>query len=162
MLDVIKDRTIALLDNFRRTVLTANLEYKLYNQPLYKHIYHALYWLNYWYCAPENYMGAKFHTENLDSLDIQTSIHISQEDLLEYLETVKNKTLAYLDALTEDKLEEIPENCEDKTRFACILGQFIHCDFHLGNVNGITIEKTGKWVYIPSRERDINGALFDE
>lgn len=162
MMDVIQDRSAALMDNFRRTILTADLDYQLYNQPLWKHIYHALYWFDYWFCTPENFVGAKFHTENLQSLDIVSDIRISQTELLDYFESVRAKTLAYLSNLSEDMLEEIADDCEDKTRFACILGQFSHSYIHLGNVNAITIERTGKWVYIPCRERDTNNALFDE
>lgn len=162
MIDVITDRTIALLDNFRRTILTADLNYKLYNQPLWKHIYHALYWFDYWYAAPEKYIGADFHCDNLESLDIENDIEVSQEELLAYLEAVRVKTFKYLDSLTEDILEEIPKGCEDKTRFACILGQFAHCYIHLGNVNSVTINQTGKWVTVANRETDKDNPLFDE
>ena len=162
MIDIIRDRTIALMDNFRRTILTADLNSRLYNQPLWKHIYHALYWFDYWYCTPENYLGAKFHMENLHSLDIKSDIQISEADLLAYFESVKEKTVAYLDNLNEKMLDEIAKDCEDKTRFACILGQFAHCYTHLGNVNAMTIEKTNKWVYIPCRECDTEKPLFEE
>ena len=87
---------------------------------------------------------------------------ISKEEMISYLDKVKNKTIVYLDNFDETMFEEICDGCEDKTRFACMLGQFPHVAFHLGNVNSITIKETGKWVYIPCRERDTDNGLFDE
>lgn len=52
MSDVIRDMTYGLMDNFRRVILTCDLNKKLYNQPLWKHIYHAMYWFDYWCCTP--------------------------------------------------------------------------------------------------------------
>lgn len=161
MLEVIKDRTIAILDDFRRTILTCEWDYQLYYQPLWKHIYHALYWFDYWYCTPENFVGALFHIENLHSLDEKSDIYITQEEMIDYLNKVYSKTICYLDNLDENSLEEICNDCDDKTRFACIVGQFIHVCFHLGNINGITIKETNRWVYIPNREKDINKSLFE-
>ncbi len=58
MLDVLIDMTFGLIDNFRRTILTCDLDKKLYNQPLGKHIYHSMYWFDYWCCTPQNFVGA--------------------------------------------------------------------------------------------------------
>ncbi len=97
MADVLRDMTYGLMDNFRRTILTCDLNSKLYNQPLWKHIYHAMYWFDYWCCTPENYVGADFHCENLHSLDITSDIIVTQEDLLNYFEIIKSKTTNYLE-----------------------------------------------------------------
>ena len=53
MLDVIRDMTYGLMDNFRRVILTCDLNKELYNQPLWKHIYHAMYWFNSCCCTPK-------------------------------------------------------------------------------------------------------------
>ncbi len=89
-------------------------------------------------------------------------MHLSDVDLLEYFEKVKEKTVTYLNNLNEKMLDEIAKDCEDKTRFACILGQFSHCYIHIGNINSVTISNTGKWVYIPALERDTKKPIFDE
>lgn len=161
MLLVLRDRTIGLLDNFRRCLLTADLQRTLYNQPLWKHIYHALYWFDYWYGAPENYIGAPFHCDGLENLDLPINTQVSQSDLLAYLKAVEEKTLVYAQALTEEKLSEIPAGCGDKTRFACILGQFIHAYSHIGIVNGMMIEQTGAWTTFAIRAADQNKDLFE-
>lgn len=161
MADVLRDMTYGLMDNFRRTILTCDLNKKLYNQPLWKHIYHAMYWFDYWCCTPENFAGADFHCDNLQSLDIESDIIVIQEDLLNYFEIIKSKTTDYLQNLTEDKLNEVVENCDNKSRFECILGQFRHASFHLGNVNAMTINDTGNWPYVSARENDIAHELFE-
>lgn len=161
MTDVIRDMTYGLMDNYRRAILTCDLNKKLYNQPSWKHIYHALYWFDYWCCTPEKYIGAAFHCDNLHSLDIESDVIVTQEELLHYFEIVKAKTADYLKKLTEDKLNEIAKNCNGKSRFECILGQFRHVGFHLGNVNAMTIESTGKWPYVAAREGDYTQDLFE-
>lgn len=159
--DVVRDMTYGLMDNFRRTILTCDLNKELYNQPLWKHIYHAMYWFDYWCCTPENFVGAVFHSDNLHSLDIKSDIAVTEEDLLKYYDIIKSKTYNYLESLTEDKLNEVVENCDGKSRFECILGQFRHVSFHLGNVNAMTIEATGEWPYVSAREKDCMQGLFE-
>lgn len=161
MSDILRDMTYGLMDNFRRTILTCDLNSKLYNQPLWKHIYHAMHWFDYWCCTPENFVGANFHCDNLNSLDLKSDIIVTKEDLLNYFEIIKSKTTNYLKKLTEDKWNEVIENCDGKSRFECILGQFRHTSFHLGNVNAMTIEDTGEWPYVSARENDYTHDLFE-
>lgn len=161
MSDVLRDMTYGLMDNFRRTILTCDLNSKLYNQPLWKHIYHAMYWFDYWCCTPQNFVSADFHCNNLHSLDIKSDIIVTQEDLLNYFEIIKSKTTDYLESLTEEKLNEVVENCDGKSRFECVLGQFRHVAFHLGNVNAMTINDTGEWPYVSAREKDYLQDLFE-
>lgn len=159
--DIICDMTYGLMDNFRRAILTCDLNKKLYNQPLWKHIYHAMYWFDYWCCTPKNFVGAEFHCENLHSLDIESDITISQKELLNYFEIIKSKTTDYLKNLTEDMLNEVVADCDNKSRFECVLGQFRHTSFHLGNVNAMTIEATGEWPYVSARGKDLIHDLFE-
>ncbi len=59
------------------------------------------------------------------------------------------------------KLNEVVEDCDNKSRFECILGQFRHVCFHLGNVNAMTINDTGNWPYVSAREKDTIHDLFE-
>lgn len=120
-----------------------------------------MYWFDYWCCTPQNFIGADFHCKNLHSLDKESDIVVTQEDLLNYYEIIKSKTIDYLENLTEDKLNEVVKNCDNKSRFECILGQFRHVCFHLGNVNAMTIEDTGEWSYVSAREKDFTHELFE-
>lgn len=81
--------------------------------------------------------------------------------MLSYFVSIKSKTISYLENLTEDNLNDIVENCDNKSRFECVLGQFRHVSFHLGNVNAMTIEDTGKWPYVSARENDYKEDLFE-
>lgn len=161
ILDVIRDMTYGLIDNFRRVILTCDLNKKLYNQPLWKHIYHAMYWFDYWCCTPQNFIGAEFHCDNMHSLDVVSDIKVTQDDLLKYYDIINAKTYNYLENLTEDMLNEVVADCDNKSRFECILGQFRHVGFHLGNVNAMTIENTGEWPYVSAREKDYTHDLFE-
>lgn len=120
-----------------------------------------MYWFDWWCCTPQNFAGADFHCGNLHSLDIRPDIKVTQAELLNYFEIIKAKTSNYLESLNKDNLNEIVKNCNGKSRFECILGQFRHVSFHLGNVNAMTIEVTGEWPYVSAREEDYTHDLFE-
>lgn len=161
MSSVLMDMTCGLMDNFRRVILTCDLNKELYNQPLWKHIYHAMYWFDYWCCTPQNFIEAAFHCDNLHSLDIKSDVTVTQEDLLNYDEIIKSKTYDYLKNLTDDMLNEIVDNCDNKSRFECVLGQFRHVGFHLGNINAMTINDIGEWPYVSARIKDYSHDLYE-
>ncbi len=94
-------------------------------------------------------------------MDIESDIIVTQEDLLNYFEIIKSKTTNYLENLTEDMLNEVIADCDNKSRFECILGQFRHVGFHLGNVNAMTIDNTGEWPYVSAREKDYMQDLLE-
>ena len=81
--------------------------------------------------------------------------------MLKYYDIIKSKTYNYLENLTENTLNEVIANCDNKSRFECILGQFRHASFHLGNVNAMTIEDIGEWPYVSAREKDYMHGLFE-
>lgn len=51
----IRDKGYALINNLGRVIFTADLDYILYHVPLWKHIYHALYWFDYHFAGSTNY-----------------------------------------------------------------------------------------------------------
>ena len=65
----------------------------------------------------QNFIGADFHCNNLHSLDVISDITVKQEDLLNYFEIIKSKTTNYLENLTEDMLNEVVADCDNKSRF---------------------------------------------
>ena len=84
----------------------------------------------------------------MDNPDTPCETVLSDDLLLDYLHAVREKTLAYLDSLTNDELNDCPENCE-YTRLELILMQFRHISVHTGMLNGQTIERTGRFpVYV--------------
>lgn len=84
----------------------------------------------------------------MDNPDTPCETVLSDDPLLDYLHAVREKTLAYLDSLTDDELNDCPENCE-YTRLELIPMQFRHISVHTGMLNGQTIERTGRFpVYV--------------
>ncbi len=107
------------------------------------------------------YKEPPFHEEGLDNPDKPASVVLSDEQLLDYLSRIEQKTYDYLDSLTDEMLCECPENCEH-TRMELILRQFRHISFHTGMLNGQTAVATGKfpmWVSQADKYVD-DGILF--
>ena len=72
------------------------------------------------------------------------TVVLTDAQLLEYLHRVEQKTLAYLDTLTDEMLYGQPENCP-YTRMELVLRQYRHFLFHIGMLNGQTAAATGKF-----------------
>ena len=86
---------------------------------------------------------------------------LTDEQLLDYLSRIEQKTYDYLDSLTDEMLYECPENCEH-TRMELVLRQFRHISFHTGMLNGQTAVATGQfpmWVSQADKYVD-DGILF--
>ena len=99
----------------------------------------------------------------MDNPDNPCAVELSDTELVEYLEKVRQKTFGYLDALTDKELYECPENCEF-TRMDLVLIQFRHMSFHTGMLNGQTVEQKGKFpVYVSPHTADrLKNGLYDE
>ncbi len=156
----IRDKGYALIDNLGRVIETANLNRILFDVPIWKHIYHALYWFDYWFAGPENYVGAPFHENNLDSIDYPCTFDISKQQLIFYFKTVSDKSKKYLDDLADENLTEQPIG-SDTNRLGLILGQFRHVYAHIGNINCTTIIDAGKWPLVAGAANDFTKGLFE-
>ena len=129
--------------------------------PCWRWAYHALHSADKWFINPCVYEEPTFHEEGLDNPDKPASTVLTDEQLLDYLAMIEQKTYDYLDSLTDDMLYECPENCEH-TRLELVLRQFRHISFHTGMLNGQTAVATGKfpmWVSQADKYVD-DGILF--
>jgi hypothetical protein len=160
LVDVISERSLVLLNNLERIIHTSNLEYMFCGMPIWKHIYHTLYWFDYWFTGPDKFCGAIFHEENLHSLDIPSNKTISREQLVSYHKIISEKTKRFLDNLSDDMLYEQTEDCEG-IRMETILGQFRHAYCHIGSINGTTIVEAGKWPFVAGRASDFSKGLYE-
>ena len=107
------------------------------------------------------YEEPPFHEEGLDDPEKPASAVLTDEQLLDYLAQIEQKTYAYLDSLTDEMLCECPESC-GHTRMELVLRQFRHLSFHTGMLNGQTAVATGKfpmWVSQADQYVD-DGILF--
>ncbi len=140
----IKKQTEVMFTNADIMLKTCDMDFILCDMPIWKHIYHMLHSLDRWFINPYEYSEPDFHEENLNSLDIPSDKELSYEQLEGYLEEIKNKTLNYIDGLSDEMLYEIPDRCK-VNRLGLMLQQYRHFYAHLGNINGTTIMATNKW-----------------
>ena len=71
----------------------------------------------------------------MDNPDNSATIVLSDKQLLEYLDRIEEKTLDYLDSITDEMLYKKPENCP-YTRMGLVLRQFRYRSFYTGMLNG--------------------------
>ena len=160
LMNPIRDRGYALIDNLGRLIQTADLEYVFFNVPIWKHIYHTLYWFDYHFATPLGFIGADFHELNLESIDAQTTKSITKEQLIKYYISISVKSKKYLNELNDQMLYEQPEGYETN-RLGIILGQFRHAYCHIGNINCTTIIRTGEWPLVASHKEDFEKGLYE-
>ena len=71
----------------------------------------------------------------MDNPDNSATIVLSDKQLLEYLDRIEEKTLNYLDSITDEMLYKKPKNCPN-TRMELVLRQFRYLSFYTGMLNG--------------------------
>jgi hypothetical protein len=159
----IKHHTETLFDNTDILLKTCNLDFILCDFPIWKHVYHMLHSCDQWFINPHQYTEPDFHEPNMNSLNIMTERKLSREELSLYLGSIRQKILAYIDTLTDDRLYEIPEGCSGN-RLSLIISQFRHFYAHLGNINATTIIETNQWprvIGITGKSGNSSEGLFE-
>lgn len=155
---IIKNMVIPNFINIETSIKTYDRNADCCGSPAWRYVYHALHSADKWFFNPFEYDEPAFHQTGMDNPDNKCSVVLSDEQLLEYLMKIKEKTCDYLDTLTDEMLYEKPKNCP-YTRLELVLRQFRHLSFHTGMLNGQTAERTGKFpVY--SYEDSKDGSLF--
>ena len=112
--------------------------------PCWRWAYHAIHSADKWFINPFSYDEPPFHEAGMDNPFTPCTVVLTDAQLLEYLHRVEQKTLAYLDTLTDEMLYGQPENCP-YTRMELVLRQYRHFLFHIGMLNGQTAAATGKF-----------------
>ena len=159
LVDVIQLHTEMIFDNANNMLQTCNMDFILCDFPIWKHVYHMLHSCDQWFINPNHYNEPDFHEPNMNSLDIMTEKVLSREDLLKYLECVREKIMRYIDSLTDEMLYEIPLD-GTTNRLSHILGQYRHFYAHLGNINATTIIETNKWPRVQGYKSE-SGELYE-
>ena len=157
---IISEQTETLFHNVNIMLMTCCLDAILYNQPIWKHVYHMLHSLDRWFINPDKYTEPLFHTPGLNSLDAPSENALSREDLRAYCEGIRTKIFLYLETLTDDLLTGTPEGCV-YSRMALILGQYRHTYAHLGTINATTIGASGKWPRLVGLNSEATDALWE-
>ena len=160
---MIKRQVTANFANLETAVKTYDRSALICSAPAWRYVYHTIHSADKWFFNPNVYTEPDFHEAGMDNPDNLCAVTLSDEQLLAYLYQVKEKTLSYLDGLTDEALYEKPEAC-DLTRLELILAQFRHISFHTGMLNGNTIERTGRFpVFVSPWTIDrLEKGLYDE
>lgn len=126
------------------------------DMPLYKHIYHTLHSLDFWFINPfdKNYTEPYFHISDLNNLDILTDRKISNDEIYDYYFSIEQKIKRYIKDLTDEELLTKPIDCK-YNKFTLILAQFRHLHTHMGMIMGWIISETGKWPTVLGLEHPI-------
>ena len=112
--------------------------------PAWRFVYHTLHSADKWFFNPNIYTERAGFEDGSDNPFRPITHEWSDEELLELLESVRQKTADYLADLTDDQLNEYPPECPF-TRLELILMQFRHISVHIGMLHGLTVEKTGRF-----------------
>lgn len=160
--EMIKKQTDANFLNLITAIKTYDRNAQVCGTPAWRFVYHTIHSADKWFFNPYIYDEPEFHEEGMDNPYAPCSTEFSDEQLLDYLDRVRRKTADYLGSLTDDRLGEYPEKC-DMTRLELILMQFRHISTHIGMLNGLTTEKTGKFpVYVTPYSLDrLKNGWFD-
>lgn len=134
----------------------AQLKVMISDMPLWKHVYHVLHSLDQWIINPFKYEDPSFHEPDMNSLYHLGERTLSKKELSVYFEGIKAKTNDYLSGLSDEMLEQKPQDCPF-TKLTLILGQYRHTMLHLGIIHYCIRNETGKWPkyigtssYVPS------------
>ena len=123
-------------------------------------IFLLIYYLLLYLSNAYDYEEPSFHENGMDNPDNPTSVVLSDEQLLSYLDEIEKKTMEYLDSLTDDMLYEKPEKCI-YTRMELILRQYRHISFHTGMLNGQTALATGKFpMWVSQTDKYVDDGIF--
>lgn len=151
--EVIKEQVKTNFINLEIAIKTYDREALVCGAPAWRYVYHTIHSADKWFINPFMYSEPAFHEDGMDNPDNECGTVLTDEQLLGYLHTVLQKTLDYLDSLTDSQLYEKPENCK-YTRLELVLGQFRHISFHTGMLNGQTAERTEKFPVFAGLEID--------
>lgn len=161
---IIKKQVLPNFINLETAIKTYDRNALVCGSPAWRYVYHTIHSADKWFFNPFVYDEPDFHEEGMDNPDNPCTTELTDGQLLEYLYAVRDKTLRYIDALTDEMLLENPENCLH-TRLDLVLRQFRHISLHTGMLNGLTAERTGKFpVFVGGEEvfDRLKNGLFDE
>ena len=160
LVKIIKDTVLPNFLNIRTSLQTYDRDALCCGAPCWRWAYHALHSADKWFINPFVYTEPSFHEDGMDNPDNPTSVVLSDEQLLSYLDAIEKKTMDYLDSLTDEDLYNKPENCI-YTRMELVLRQFRHLSFHTGMLNGQTAVATGKFpMWVSETSGYIDDGLF--
>ncbi len=146
---IIKDMVKPNFLNIKTSIQSYDRDALCCGAPCWRWVYHALHSADKWFINPFQYEEPTFHEDGMDDPDKPCKAVLTDEQLLDYLDT-----------LTDEMLYEKPEKCR-YTRMELILRQFRHISFHTGMLNGQTAVSTGKFpMWVSETEKYVDDGNF--
>ena len=115
--EIIKEQVVPNFINLETAIKTYDRNALVCGSPAWRYAYHTIHSADKWFFNPFVYNEPQWHEDGMDNPDNPCSIELSDGQLLEYLYAVRDKTLQYIDSLTDEILSEKPENCQYTVRF---------------------------------------------
>ena len=125
---IIKDTVKPNFLNIRTSIQTYDRDALCCGSPCWRWAYHALHSADKWFINPFVYEEPSFHEDGMDNPDNPTSVVLSDEDLLSYLDQIEKKTMEYLDSLTDRS--SIHEKNLSKPLFSSLVSINIPAVYH--------------------------------
>ena len=142
--DMIARQTDANFVNLLIALKTYDRNAPVMGTPSWRFVYHTLHSADKWFFNPNVYTERSGFEPGSDKPFAPIEHEWSDEELLDLLESVRQKTMDYLKALDDSQLNECPPECPF-TRLELILMQFRHMSVHIGMLHGLTVEKKGRF-----------------
>ena len=157
---IIKDNVERLFYNFDTAMKTCNMEYMLFDVPVWKHVYHTLHSMDQWFINPDEFEEPPFHIEGLNNIDVKSKRVLTDGQLYDYFNMIRKKTTDYMETLDDDMLLEKPAG-SGHTRLGLILGQIRHTYSHMGNINATTMMEKKRWPRVAGISAVMNGKRYE-
>lgn len=161
--EILRNQVNANFVNLETAIKTYDRNALVCGTPAWRYVYHTIHSTDKWFINPFYYSEPEYQQPGMDNPDNPCKGELSDQELLDYLYRVWQKTFRYIDELDDEKLYEKPQICP-YTRFELVLMQFRHISFHTGMLNGQTAERTGKFpVFVSPHSMDrLMLGLYDE
>ncbi len=99
--EMLKRQTDVNFVNLETAIHTYDRNALVCGASAWRYVYHAIHSADKWFFNPFVFEEPPFHEDGMDNPDNPCSVEFSDEQLLDYLQTVRQKTKKYLDGLTE-------------------------------------------------------------
>lgn len=146
LIEIIFQQTKILFENVQETfnsIPDAEFDKVIIRAPHWQQFYHMLHSLDQWFINPNDYIEPDFHEPGMNYFDKKPQKSLSKSELVNYFNTIKEKTVKYLEGLDTASLKECPVNCKF-TRLDLILSQFRHLMYHIGFLHSCILYDTNK------------------
>lgn len=158
--------TMANYLNLEIAIRTYDRQALICGVPAWRYVYHSIHSADRWFFNPFVFAEPDIQPpgERPDYPDNPwPAPPLSDEQLLAYLDQVRQKTTTYLTALSDEELNACPPDCP-YSRLELVLMQFRHLCLHVGMLHGQTIERTGRYPAVvgPDTQFRLEKGLFDE